>query len=157
MKIYPCLSCFYLFINYQVLSFHSSTHGIFLFLPLSFLTAISYFLCATFEAFYDVKALIFWKLKSLIWLSSLDMAPYLSVKSSGIASAIHILFQKVTPYQLLNFINMPVLCQCILLPCYCFDICVAYNVQGFNFCFIIGRIYQYFPVLYLKYIFKYGF
>lgn len=123
----------------------------------NFLAAISHFLCTTFEAFHDVKALIFWKLKFFIWLSSWDMAKYFSLMSSCVASASCILFQKAAPYQLLNFINMPVLCQWILLPCYCLDICITYNVQGFSFCFIIGRIYQYFPASYLKYILKCGF
>ena len=149
MKICPCLS-FFLSINYQVWSFHSSTYEMSPSLPLNFLTAISYFLGTTFEAFHDVKAILFWKLKFLIWLSSWDMATYFSLKSSRVASASHILVQKVAPYQLLNFISMPVLCTA---PCYCLDICIAYNVQEFIFCFIIDRIYQYFPASYLKYIF----
>lgn len=106
VKICPCLS-FFLSINYQVWSFHSSTYEMFPSHPLNFLNAISYFLCTTFEAFHDVKAILFWKLKFLIWLSSWDMATYFSLKSSCVASASHILFQKVAPYQLLNFINMP--------------------------------------------------
>ena len=107
MKLCLCLSSYlHIYISHQFWSFHSSTHGIFLFLPLGFLffflTAKMYFLHTTFQASHDVKALLFWKglifWKLQFWVYQHEIRLHLfSLKSSRVASARGTSFSKKWP------------------------------------------------------------